>query len=385
MKPQVKTIARQPSWVLRNRDVELAVTQLGGHMAPVTFCRRDAAGPVQPYYISPWQDEGLAIDEPVLVPLRGDFFCLPFGANGTVRGTHHVVHGEPATEPWRWVNADRADGVTSLVLDMTLRKVPGRITKTLRLVDEHNVVYVQHTLSGCSGRFPLGHHATLAMPDEARSVHVATSPVRFGMTTPTPSGLPGGAEGEYHSLAFAKRFRDLRRIPLIWKEPATDDGRVYPARAGFTDLMAVFNRPGRGPAWTAAVFAAQGYLWFSLKDPRVLPATILWIANRGRHMTPWNGRNRCLGLEDVCGYFAEGLAQSRKTNALNEAGVPTTVKLSRSHPTTINYIEGVVRVPRSFGPVRTVDLDHDAVTFISRSGGRATTPVKHGFLRTGTL
>ena len=77
---RVKTIVSQPSWVIRTSDVELAVTQLGGHMAPVTFHRRSAA-PVQPYYISPWQGERLKIDEPVLVPLRGDFFCLPFGNN----------------------------------------------------------------------------------------------------------------------------------------------------------------------------------------------------------------------------------------------------------------------------------------------------------------
>ena len=50
------TIHGQPSYVIRTPEVELAVTELGGHMAPVTFYR-GAAKPVQPYHISPWQDE----------------------------------------------------------------------------------------------------------------------------------------------------------------------------------------------------------------------------------------------------------------------------------------------------------------------------------------
>ena len=49
----VQTIRDQPSWVIRNDQIEIAVTQLGAHMAPVTFYRRDAA-PVRPYHVSPW-------------------------------------------------------------------------------------------------------------------------------------------------------------------------------------------------------------------------------------------------------------------------------------------------------------------------------------------
>lgn len=103
MKPSVKTIASQPSWVIRNGQVELAVTQLGGHMAPVTFFR-DRSRPIQPYWINPWHAEAKPIDEPVLVPARGDFFCAPFGANAAAfRGEKHPCHGETATARWRLV------------------------------------------------------------------------------------------------------------------------------------------------------------------------------------------------------------------------------------------------------------------------------------------
>src|SRR5947208_15940031 len=52
---QLRTLHSQPSFVIGTKQVELAVTQLGGHMAPVTFFR-DTAQPVRPYYISPWPE-----------------------------------------------------------------------------------------------------------------------------------------------------------------------------------------------------------------------------------------------------------------------------------------------------------------------------------------
>ena len=61
MKAKSRVIAGQPSWVLANGQVELAVTALGGHMAPVTF-HRDSASRVQPYYISPRQGEKVKLD-----------------------------------------------------------------------------------------------------------------------------------------------------------------------------------------------------------------------------------------------------------------------------------------------------------------------------------
>ena len=93
----VRVVHSQKAWVISSDQVELAVTQLGGHMAPVSFFRRDAK-PVQPYHITPWQDEKLKVENPVLVPLRGDFFCLPFGG-GREPGCGATAH--PAASPLR--------------------------------------------------------------------------------------------------------------------------------------------------------------------------------------------------------------------------------------------------------------------------------------------
>ncbi len=67
MKPSIKAIASQSSWVIRSDHVELAVTRQGGHMAPVTFCGGKKKTS-RPYYVNPWCEEDLTIDDPRLAP-----------------------------------------------------------------------------------------------------------------------------------------------------------------------------------------------------------------------------------------------------------------------------------------------------------------------------
>jgi hypothetical protein len=352
-------------------------------MAPVTFCR-NTRRPVRPYYVSPWQGEKGKVEPPVLVPLRGDFFCLPFGGNAVPwRGETHTAHGETATAPWKHVGAGKRGGVTWLTLSMRTRARRGTVTKRLALVDGHDVVYCMHLLEGFSGKMPLGHHATLALPEAPGAARLAVSRFRFGRTNPALFSDP--AAGEYQSLAINARFTDLRRVPDLWKGEPDADCSAFPRRTGFTDLLAVFAGRTPAPAWTTLTVEPRGYLWFSLKDPAILPAAVVWISNRGRHAAPWNGRNVCLGLEDVCAYFADGLAPSVRPNILTKAGVPTAVGLSPRRPLLVPYIQGVVRIPRGFRRVRTATFGAESVTFVSESGRRVTARVHHAFLKTAAL
>jgi hypothetical protein len=154
------------------------------------------------------------------------------------------------------------------------------------------------------------------------------------------------------------------------------------------DLVQLFNEPWEvtgGPAWTTATYPKAGYLWFSLKDPAVLASTVFWIENHGRHSHPWNGRNHCLGLEDVTGYFADGLESSTRENTLTKQGVTTAIELRSDKPTSVNYIQGVARIPDGFDVVRTLEFAPGKVTFIATSGQRVTMPVRHEFLKSGKL
>ncbi|MSU50074.1 MAG: hypothetical protein EXS37_13485 [Opitutus sp.] len=384
---KLRTVHAQPSYVVATKEVEVAVTRLGAHMAPVTFFR-DSAHPVQPYHISPWQDEPPAkMPAPVLVTLRGDFFCLPFGGNSEmVASEKHPPHGEIVGDAWKFVGTRKAGDVTTLTLGIDTKVRPGRVTKELSLVEGQNVVYSRHLIEGFAGRVPLGHHATLAMPEKEGAVRIATSAFRFGLTCPSLFSDP--KQREYQALLPGAKWTDLKRVPAAWKGAPDADLTRLPGRYGHADLIQLANESWektKGPAWTAATFADAGYVWFALKDPAVLNSTVFWMENHGRHGHPWNGRNNCLGLEDVTAFFADGLAASMRDNLLTKEGVATTVELSAGKPTAVNYIQGVVKVPAGFENVQTLEFAPGKVTFVSTTGQRVTAAVRHEFLRTGKL
>lgn len=383
----LRTIHGQPSFVLANKEVEMAVTRIGAHMAPVTFFR-DTPQPVSPYHISPWQDEPhAAMPAPVLVPLRGDFFCLPFGGNADpFEGEKHPPHGGIVGEPWDFVGQQISGDVATLTLSFSLKARKAKVTKELSLVAGHNVIYSSHTIEGFEGRAPLGHHATLAMPEKEGSVRIATSPLIFGMTCPGLFSDP--RQREYQALLPGARWTDLSKVPVAWKNAPDADLTRMPAKQGFADLVQInhqtWDKSG-GPAWTTATYGDAGYLWFSLKDQDVLHSTVFWMENRGRHGHPWNGRNNCLGLEDVTAHFADGIAPSAQENVLTREGVPTALELTAAKPTAVNYIQGVVRIPAGFENVQHLEFAPGEVTFVSVTGKRVTCAVRHEFLKSGKL
>jgi hypothetical protein len=257
------------------------------------------------------------------------------------------------------------------------------VTKTLSLVDGQSVIYTSHKIEGNAGKMSVGYHCTLNSPEEEGGLRISASAFEFAMTCPTVFSDP--ADGAYQALALGEKFTDLTKAPTRFKDAPLADVSAFPLRKGYADLVQLVKKPSPSPAWTAATCQSKGYLWFSLKDASVMPSTLLWIANQGRHDSPWNGRNRCLGLEELCGFFAEGLGGSSKPNAINQAGFPTTVNLHASKPTTINFIEGLVGVPEGFENVKTVKFGDGKVTFVSITGKAIAIDVNYGFLQTGKL
>lgn len=374
----------QAGWRMKSDQVDLFITENGGHLAPVNFYT-DSGKPIQPYYISPWQNEKLgAMPDPVLIPLRGDFFCMPFGGNSkTYKGEKHSGHGEVSSSKWKLKSQKQKDGITELALEMNTKVRKGKVTKKTWLVDGQNAVYNSHIIQGYSGSMPLGHHCTLAVPEKEGSLNVTVSPFKLGMTNPGLFSDPKNAE--YQSLAINEKFKDLTKVPVMAKGEPDADCSSFPQREGYEDLIQVFKKPTAKPAWTAVACPSEGYLWYSLKDAAVLPGTVFWISNKGRHSLPWNGRNRCLGMEETCSFFAEGLAPSVQANFVNKKGIPTAVKLSPTKPTMVNLIQGVVKIPKTFKKVKEVKFSQGQVTFISEAGKEVTADVNWEFLKTGGL
>ncbi len=368
-----ETIKGQKSWILENKNIKLYLTEQGGQMAPVTFMK-DTEKPIEPYYINPWADENVNMEnEPdVLIPLRGDFFCLPFGGDNNWNGESHSVHGESAGSMWTLVS-DGEDNTITLKINTMDRK--GSVTKRIELKESENNLYISHAIEGFAGPASLGHHAIF--PGDTKK-YISTSPIKFGYTNKYDGSSYNA--GEYYSLASLKKIESLEKVPTVWKENEYTDCSVFPTREGFVDLLQIYNEPHKDFAWSAVTAPEERYLWFSLKNAEILPSTVLWMENKGRHQSPWNGRNCCIGVEDVCSSFADGLAVSAEDNFLNKEGVKTCHQLNKDIGLTVKYIQGVVRVPEGFDRVKTIVKKDNGVLITSFSGKAVFTIVDTGFI-----
>ncbi len=377
-----RIIHGQPSWHLASTQVEAFVTELGGHLGPVTFDRKGRK--LKPYSVAPWTEEQTAPSlPPILKVLRGDFFCLPFGGNSSPFGTEkHPVHGETANGRWRFRSLETRGGRCCLHLSLQTKVRPGRVEKRLWVVDGHNAIYSQHAVSGMNGPMNFGHHAMLKFPDAPGSGLVSTSRFVYGQVLPQAFELP--ANGGYSWLKPGAEFTSLRKVPTLAGD--TTDLTRYPARRGFEDLVLLVSDPKAAFAWTAVTFPQERYVWFALKDPRVLQETIFWLSNGGRHYPPWSGRHiNVMGLEEVTSYFHLGLAESARKNPLSAKGFPTCVKLNPGKQLVVPYIMGVAEIPAGFARVASIRETPGGrgICLESANGKRATAAVDLAFLQAG--
>ncbi len=374
-----RVVCGQPSWRLASPEVEAFVTEMGGQLGPVTFERQGRK--LQPYSVAPWAEERLDAGlPPILQALRGDFFCLPFGGNtAPYRGEKHPVHGETANARWHFESLAQTANRTCLHLSLRTKVRAGRVDKRITLVTGQNALYSQHTVTGMRGRMSLGHHAMLRFPDAPGSGVVSTSPFVYGQVFPEPVERPENRG--YSWLKPGAEFSSLEAVPTITGE--TTDLACYPARRGFEDIVMLVSDAQAPFAWTAVTFPQERYVWFALKNPRVLRETVFWFSNGGRHYPPWNGRHiNVLGLEEVCSWFHPGLAESAGKNPIAKKGFPTSLTLNPRTPLVVNYLMGVAKLPAGFDRVTSIEPanQNQAIRLGSASGKQAEAAVELGFV-----
>ncbi len=370
-------VSGQPSWLFASDKVDAAITELGGHLAPVHFHLGRKI--IAPFSIAPWAEEKLAPGTPQLLKsLRGDFFCAPFGGSESLyRGEAHPPHGESANAKWQFEGLEKDKSATRLHLSLRTKIRRGRVDKFIGLCTGQTALYCRHVLSGMTGPMNFGHHAMLRFPEPEGSGRISTSRLRFGQVYPALFEDP--AKGGYSSLKKGALFSRLDRVPAA--DGSTADLSSYPARRGFEDLVMFTHQDTDDFAWTAVAFPEQGYVWFSLKDPRVLQSSIFWHSNGGRHYAPWSSRHvNVLGLEDVTSYFHGGLKESAERNPVNRRGIKTALQLSPTEPLEVNYIMGVAAIPKSFTRVKTIQRTPKGITLISTTDQRVAAPLDLDFL-----
>jgi hypothetical protein len=248
----------------------------------------EAAREMRPMHRVPWLHEPLpeAIP-PHLRRMEGDFFCAPFADGG---GAAPILHGHPANG--RWQVAARAPGSAELTAVLQAEVQGAQVTKTLRLRDHHPFVYQSHRFDGGHGTISAANHAMVSLPQGGL---LSFSP-RASFRTPDAAPEPDPARGR-SALAYPALSRDPTAFP------AGDGQRLdltrYPFRAGHEDFVMATEAAGSRLGWTAVVRLGFGELYLSLRNPSLLPHTMLWHSDGGRDYAPWSGRHRaCLGVEE---------------------------------------------------------------------------------------
>jgi len=366
----------QPSYLLANDRVAVHVTVQGGHLT-ATFDQS-----ISPFFTSPWWREAdIGEMDQIIKVLRGDFFCLPFGANLEPHdGQRHPIHGKTANACWEFVDLGESDGYKALKLKMGL-DAGGEVEKIIRLKDGEPVIYSEHVVAGLEGRSPVGHHATLQCPQEPGAGIIDMTQPATGFTPPAP--IEDSSMGGYSLLQTGREISDRTKVPCF--DGDTANLTRYPTRKGYEDVVLFISDTSKEFVFTAASFPGEGYLYFQLKDPQVLPQTLFWMSNGGRHYSPWNGRlSGVLGMEEIAAFFHYGIKESVEPNFVQERGFRPFVEFSKDQPSSIRVIMGAVPIADDFAGVEDITKSGDGeVTILGKGGESISVPCDSDFLFAG--
>ncbi|MEM0938099.1 MAG: hypothetical protein AAGJ91_19635 [Pseudomonadota bacterium] len=297
-----------------------------------------------PLHSAPWigepQDDWPEDLIPIERALAGDFFCAPFGQSDV---TPAPAHGWSANSRWS-ADAVRSPGTLRFTL---ARDVCGaRITKTLRLAETAPLLYQVHEITGGDGGLTVAHHPMIRLAGRGR---FSTSPKRAILTPDAP------LEPGRNALACGQRAAHLTEVP------GSDGSRVdltdLPIAQAHEDFVTLIEAQVSVLGWSAVLRMPEEDIVFVLKDPRVLPVTMLWHSNGGRDYPPWNGRHRgVLGVEDGCAAGAAGHAASLAPNPVSQMGVPTALPLAAGRTHRIAHVIGCVPRPPGWSCVTKIEV-----------------------------
>lgn len=312
---------------------------LGAMLAPVTFLLPDGKN-VSPMHIARWQ-EGIEIGSfpPILHRLRGEWPCVPFGAADTGplpprwksdntsenHADHSDLHPHGFGSNTHWKLENKTSGTIRAQLDYPDQSPISSLTR--RVTGKKGQPGLDITLSVTARRdtsLPIGLHPTFALPATAGAISLHPGTYKDIWTYPGNTGGPCPLETDnHHQTLSAMRARDgsiinLSRLPLT--EPC-ECLLLLTETDGHFELHNLDEGYKTSLEWNADHF----------------PSVMLWISNRGRQASPWNGQHLALGVEPVCSAFDLGTDISVGTNPLSQAGIRTCQTFKKDQIWTTGY------------------------------------------------
>ncbi len=367
----------QPSYRLENDSVDLHVSVKGG-MCTATY--KYDGKQIFPYFVAPWWNEAPYLDQhPIMQVMRGDYFCFPFGANvKPYNNVEYKIHGRTANECWDFKEINRDGEKSSLHLTMDLTPEDGEVEKILTVEDGSPVIYTDHVIKNFSGPASFGNHPNIQCSEETGTAILDMSPPLTGYNAPFPIDVP--ANMGYSILKPGEEIKDRTKVPTVYGD--TIDLTRYPIPRGYEDVAMFISDPKLDYTFTAVTDPAKGFLYFQLKDPKVLASTLLWMPNNGRYSEPMNGRViGSIGVEEVTGFFFYGRKESVEENFISKAGYTTFLDFDPEKEKHVRLISGAIPVRNSFQGVEgIVRKNKKEITILGRGGEKIDIPCTVDFL-----
>jgi hypothetical protein len=355
----------RPSYTIGNGSVEVFSSVQGGH----TTASFTAQGKTLfPFFVAPWyKDAPIEGLESTMQVMRGDYFCFPFGINAeAVNGKTQPLHGITANGCWDFGGITKERKEMTLTLRRELTPDDGEALKVIKIVDGEPVMYINHTIKGFSGKSPVGVHPCIQCPDAMGSAYVdMTEPVAT-FTPPSPLETPD--KMGYYLLKVDTQVADRRKTPTVHGD--TVDLTRYPLPRGYEDAVMFLSDTSRPFCFTSVAAPEKEFLYFQLKDPKVLTGSLYWMPNGGRYYAPLNGRlTSVIGVDELTGYFFYGRKPSMDRNPLSDKGYTTCLDFSAAKPTEIKLIAGTIPIRKDFKGVKDiVRKDASTITILGRGG-----------------
>lgn len=350
------------SYQLTNKSLDVKVTIQGGHLT-ADFNSDEAI--FSPFAIAPWWMDSCSIDSPLERVLRGCFFCLPAGLESDYEGRHYPTHGETANNTWNLLLHEQNGDSGRMMMET---RIGEQITvrKEIKINSGEPVVYLKDTVSGAKGAYPVGYHPTLQLPDELHSTYIDFSPPVFASTAPTHIEDP--SKGGYSLLKEDHRITDFSKVPTI--DGSIVDITAAPFTRGYEDIFMLASDKNQSFSFATVTFPSQNYLYFQLKNPRVLTGTMFWTSNAGRHYAPWCGQSHgIISINEVCSNYYYGMAAAQTPGKLGDSD-SRTYHFFTGSPDSFSIMMGAVPVPEGFTRVADVIPDPEGIVVIGTKGER---------------
>jgi hypothetical protein len=346
----------------RSACCEVGVDPAVGNLPVLTFHWQGKS--LAPLHRAPWVDDRSFPEDmpPVDRKLSGDFACAPFGKSDVEPAP---PHGWSANSGWS-LDRDDESGM-HFTLDRPI--MGAKLTKHVRPAPDAPLLYQVHEVIGGTGGLTFAHHPMMRVAGGAR---LFTSPKRLAVTPDVPI-----VEGR-HALANGTAVDDYT------KTPATSGGTIdvsrLPVSDGDEDFVALIEAKASALGWTAVIREAFDDIVFVLKDPSVLPLTMLWHSNGGREDAPWSGRHRgVLGVEDGIAAGAAGHKAALGETVFSKAGVPTVLNLAESVSHRIGHVIGAVSRPTGWSDIESIALESGRLTIREADGRTIDMPFEASF------